>query len=191
MLHIVDLKRSEDPYQDFVNINNELFHYRSDLLNRKMVIALNKIDEDIPQEVIDSFKEKVKDKFDVYEISAKEGKGLYRLNQRLYKLVNESKEAEKKKPLDQIGQERVYSARAMDNGKIPEFQVVRREDGYFEILGERVIRTYKLINIKTDEGMDRLLAYLDRIGVDEKLREAGAKTGDTVILDDFEFEYYE
>ena len=79
----------------------------------------------------------------------------------------------------------------MDNGKIPEFQVVRREDGYFEILGERVIRTYKLINIKTDEGMDRLLAYLDRIGVDEKLREAGAKTGDTVILDDFEFEYYE
>ncbi|MDD6846433.1 MAG: GTPase ObgE [bacterium] len=191
LLHIVDLKRSEDPYQDFVNINNELFHYRSDLLNRKMVIALNKIDEDIPQEVIDSFKEKVKDKFDVYEISAKEGKGLYHLNQRLYKLVNESKEAEKKKPLDQIGQERVYSARAMDNGKIPEFQVVRREDGYFEILGERVIRTYKLINIKTDEGMDRLLAYLDRIGVDEKLREAGAKTGDTVILDDFEFEYYE
>ena len=69
--------------------------------------------------------------------------------------------------------------------------MVRREDGYFEILGERVIRTYKLINIKTDEGMDRLLAYLDRIGVDEKLREAGAKTGDTVILDDFEFEYYE
>ena len=70
-------------------------------------------------------------------------------------------------------------------------RIVRREDGFFEILGERVIRTKKLINLKTDEGIDRLLKYLDGIGIDEKLKEAGAKTGDTVILDDFEFEYFE
>ena len=34
--------------------------------------------------------------------------------------------------------------------------------------------------------------YVDMcIYIDEKLKEAGAKTGDTVILDDFEFEYFE
>ena len=54
-----------------------------------------------------------------------------------------------------------------------------------------MIRTYNLINISTDEGMLRLLTYLNKIGVDDKLHEIGAKTGDTVKIADFEFEYYE
>ena len=62
---------------------------------------------------------------------------------------------------------------------------------YYEIIGDRVIRTYNLINISTDEGMLRLLTYLNKIGVDEKLHEIGARTGDTVKIADFEFEYYE
>ena len=67
----------------------------------------------------------------------------------------------------------------------------RNDEHTFEIKGERVVRTYHLINTKTDEGIDRLLGYLDRIGIDERLKEAGAHTGDTVILDDYEFDYYE
>ena len=39
--------------------------------------------------------------------------------------------------------------------------------------------------------MSKLLTYLERIGIEEKLKEAGAKNGDTILLDDFEFEYYE
>ena len=38
--------------------------------------------------------------------------------------------------------------------------------------------------------MMKLLSYLTKIGVDEKLRELGAEDGSTVVLDDFEFEYY-
>ena len=79
----------------------------------------------------------------------------------------------------------------MDTGRIPLYKIVKREDGAYEILGERVVRTKRLINLKTDEGIDRLLAYLDRIGIDEALKNAGAKTGDTVVLDDYEFDYYE
>ncbi len=191
LLHIVDLTRSEDPYEDFLSINKELYSYRPELLERKMIVALNKCDAEIPQEKIDEFKEKLHGQYEVFEISAKEKVNLSKLLKRLYQLVLESKEEERKMIKKDGGEERVYTARNSDNGKIPEFQVVRREDGYFEILGERVIRTKKLINIKTDEGMDKLLNYLDRIGIDEKLKEAGAKTGDTVVLDDFEFEYFE
>ena len=71
------------------------------------------------------------------------------------------------------------------------FDIVKRKEGYYEIIGDRVIRTYNLINISTDEGMLRLLTYLNKIGVDEKLHEIGARTGDTVKIADFEFEYYE
>ncbi len=185
------MTRSDDPYEDFESINKELSTYRKELMDKPMIVALNKIDEDIPAEKIEEFKNKIGKDYEIYEISAKSGKGLYRLNQRLYKLVKESKEAEKKKLIKDGGEERVYSARMSDNGKIPDYRIVRREDGFFEIVGDRVIRTKKLINLKTDEGMDRLLEYLDGIGIDEKLKEAGAKNGDTVILDDFEFEYFE
>ena len=191
LLHVVDLTRSDDPYQDFLNINKELYEYRPELLKRKMVVALNKCDELIDEEKIADFKKKLDGKYEIFEISAKEKTNIKPLLERLYKLVNESKEEERKFLKDNGGEERVYTARSSDNGRIPSYQVVRREDGYFEILGERVIRTKKLINIKTDEGMDKLLQYLDRIGIDEKLKEAGAVNGDTVVLDDFEFEYYE
>ena len=39
--------------------------------------------------------------------------------------------------------------------------------------------------------MMKLLTYLNKIGVDERLKELGAKNGDIVKLSDFEFEYYE
>jgi Obg family GTPase CgtA-like protein len=48
-----------------------------------------------------------------------------------------------------------------------------------------------LINLKTDEGIDRLLAYLDSIGIDQAIKDAGAVNGDTIVLDGYEFDYYE
>ena len=50
-------------------------------------------------------------------------------------------------------------------------------------------RTYHLINLSTDEGLLKLLNYLRRLGVDDRLKEMGATDGDTVKLCDFEFEY--
>ena len=191
LLHIIDIQRSEDPYQDFLAINKELFQYRPELAKRKMIVAINKSDIKGSKEKMLALKEKLENDYEVYFISAKEKKGLITLNKRLYTLVKKSKEEEKKLLKEEGGEERVYTVRNSDNGKTPSYQVVRREEGYFEIIGERVVRTKKLINLKTDEGVDRLLAYLDRIGIDEKLKEAGAKNGDTVLLDDFEFDYYE
>ena len=39
--------------------------------------------------------------------------------------------------------------------------------------------------------MMRLITYLTKIGVDNKLKEMGAQDGDIVKLKDFEFEYFE
>ena len=110
---------------------------------------------------------------------------------RLYTMVKKSKEDEKKNLTQYDEEEVVYSAREIDNGKKPNYQVVKREDGFFEIVGERVVRTKRLINLKTDEGIDRLLAYLDSIGIDQAIADAGAVNGDTIVLDGFEFDYFE
>ena len=36
----------------------------------------------------------------------------------------------------------------------------------------------------------KLIAYLNRIGVDDMLRKMGVKDGTIIKLDDFEFEYF-
>jgi GTP-binding protein len=192
LLHLIDVSRDSDPYEDFKTINNELFTYKPDLLKRTMVIALNKIDTDVDPKKIAAFRKKVKGKYEVFEISAEKKTGLTPLLRRLYALVSEAK-ASDEKTLSQKedGEEKVYTAKKTDTGKIPEYSVVKRADGRFEIIGERIVRTKRLINLKTDEGIDRLLGYLDGIGIDQRLSDAGAKTGDTVVLDGFEFDYYE
>ena len=48
---------------------------------------------------------------------------------------------------------------------------------------------YSLINLSTDQGVSRLLSYLTSIGVDEELKEKGAKDGDEVRIGEFAFEY--
>ena len=191
LLHRVDLTTEEDPYQDFVQINKELETYSPKLRKRKRIVALNKADEDIPDEKIEEFKKKIGPDYEVFLISAKEKKGLKPLLKRLYKLVQEAKREEKNnKPEAEDTGEKVYSAKNMDNGRIPLYQVVKRNDGYFEILGDRVVKTKRLINLKTDEGVERLLNYLERIGIEDALDKAGVKDGDTVRLDGYEFDYF-
>ncbi|HOC81250.1 MAG TPA: Obg family GTPase CgtA, partial [Bacilli bacterium] len=46
-------------------------------------------------------------------------------------------------------------------------------------------------NLTTDEGLMKLITYLRKIGVEERLQKVGARDGDTVVLCDFEFEYIE
>ncbi len=191
LLHVIDITREEDPYQGFLAINQELYKYSEKLKNRPMVVAINKTDEKGYEDKIRDLKEKLSKDHKVFCISAKDEKGLKSLMRTLYSMVCKAKEEEKKKTSSSDDEEVVYSARNLDNGKKPIYQVVKREDGYFEILGERVVRTKRLINLKTDEGIDRLLSYLNSIEIDEALKNAGAKNGDTVVLDDYEFEYFE
>ena len=46
-----------------------------------------------------------------------------------------------------------------------------------------------MTNISTDEGMMKLLTKLRSLKIDDILEEKGAEDGDTVILDDFSFEF--
>ena len=46
-----------------------------------------------------------------------------------------------------------------------------------------------MTNISTDEGMMILLTKLRKLRVDDALEALGAQDGDTVILDDFAFDF--
>lgn len=192
LLHVIDIKNSKEPLNDFKVINEELKTYNSSLANRKMIICLNKADDKDLKEKAEEIKEKFENmNYPCFIISAKEEKGLKPLVKYLYKEVTLLNKNNEKVIENTSKKEVVYSARSLDNSKIPVYDIIKRDEHYYEIVGERVIRTKKLINIKTDEGLNKLLSYLDRIGVNDRLKEKGVKDGDTVLLDDFEFEYFE
>jgi|LAHS01.1.fsa_nt_gb GTP-binding protein len=190
LLHMIDVTTSQDLMKDFETINHELFAYSPDLANRRMIIGLNKIDGDYDKQKVEDFRKQIGNRYEIFEFSAKDKTHLKPLIKRLYTLVTEEK-AKQESLTEASTEEKVYSAKDSDTGLIPQFDIVLQKDGSYEIVGDRVVRTKKLINLKTDEGMDRLLEYLDRIGVSERLKKMGVPTGATIVLDGFAFDYYE
>ena len=71
-----------------------------------------------------------------------------------------------------------------------EFTIQRVDAHTFRILGDKIIKFYKMTNITTDDGMMVLMKRLRALKVDDELEKMGADDGDTVYLDDFAFDYY-
>ena len=181
LIHMVDMSGTRDPYQDYLDIRKELEFYGMHLIDRPEIIVASKMDEEGSEERLKEFEAKVRK--EVIPVSSLTDKNL---NLVLYKCQELLETAPTFPVYEEKDQEQVFN---LDDDKI--FEIEKVKDHVFEIKGERVERTYNLINLSTDEGMMRLITYLNKIGVDAKLHEMGAKDGDTVKLCDFEFDYFE
>ena len=184
IIHMIDMSGIRQPYEDYLAINAELEKYGYNLTNRPTIICASKMDEDKAEERRHELEKKLKTK--VYGISALTHDGL----KELMFACNDLLQSTPKFPI--VSKEGavetvcVYDAYKDGAG---DFEVVLEKEGVYRIVGEKVERTYHLINLSTDEGLMKLMVYLRKIGVEERLQKVGAKDGDTVILCDFEFEY--
>ena len=182
IIHVIDMSSGRNPVADFNTIKAELKTYQSGLTKRPAVIAASKMDEPGAEAALKLLKKGVR-KTKIFPISALTHQGI---NELMYECVALLKTIPPM-PLEiEKSRIRVYQAKE----EAPIFEITRRNEHTFILGGERLIRTYRLINISTDEGLLKLLAYLRKIRVEDKLRDMGARDGDTVILEDFEFEYY-
>ena len=189
IIHIVDISRTDDIFDSFEKINNELAAYKLDLLKRPMLNAINKVDCLSDRTKVDDFEKKITDKYGdkypMFEISALTNKGLKPLLRAAYDLVQNTPKFVLYTP--EKSEEVVYDAKDLQQ---PKFKIMKLSPNHYRIEGERVVKAYRLINHKTDEGMMKLLSYLNSLGDDDELRKLGARDGSSVIIDDFEFEYY-
>ena len=71
----------------------------------------------------------------------------------------------------------------------PYFIIERINNHTWRIGGDKMLKFYRMTNISTDEGMMVLMSKIRTLRIDDELEKRGAEDGDTVILDDFEFEY--
>lgn len=181
IIHLVSMEEGNDPVKSYKIINEELKKYDPRLIKRPTIVVATKMDEDGADEKRIKFIKAIKKK--VIGISALTNDGVDEL---LNACILELSRAETPKIKDyQNVKEKVYDASKEE----AIFTIVKEKPHQYRILGDKVLRTYSLINISTDEGLLRLLTYLRKIGVDDELEKKGVLEGDTIYLGDFAFEY--
>lgn len=189
IVHVIDMSGLEgrDPYEDYLTINNELNEYNLRLLERPQLIVASKMDMPDSEENLKAFREKLTDDFPIFPISSVNRSGLRELVYAIADKIDQTPEF----PLDHD--------EAEDNGihrvlykhvsQKDEFDVTREPDGCFVVSGFKIERLFKMTDFSRDESVKRFARQIRSFGVDEVLRQRGAKDGDIVRILEYEFEF--
>lgn len=182
LLHVIDVSGSEgrNPVEDFKKINIELKKYSEKLSKRKQIIVANKVDV-MQEEKLYQELEKVakKNNIEIFKISAVTGQG----TSELIKHVSEVLKTLPKEDLLEYDDRKVYTLEDDD-----EIKVTRKDDMYI-VTGKSVERIMKRVNIGDNESLYYFQKSLAELGVNEKLKKAGVRSGDIVKILDYELEW--
>ena len=196
ILHMIDMSGidpEEDPYENYVKINNELAEYDPALLERPQIIVPTKMDMPDAEETLAEFKKKlaadpdVPEAVEIMPISSLTRQGLEPLMQRTADLLDETPAFIPKGMEPDENETALYE---FTEDRTP-FEIDRDEDGTWILYGDEIERLFKRTNTNYTESMMRFARQLRFMGVDEALRDAGARGGDTVQILDFAFEFEE
>lgn len=182
LLHLVDLSGLDgwDPLDSFERINTELGEYDQSLSTKPQIVVGTKMDLPESRDAWGRFSQTLREKgYEVYPISAPTGEGVRTLLKRIREYL---------KALPRPGK----MVAALDEELIEKpigesFRVIREEEGVFRLEGEWLTRKVRRFDLNQEEAVSRLQNLFSRLGVDEALLEAGAKEGDSVRVDDYEF----
>ena len=173
IVHVIDLSETgRDPYNDYLVINKELSEYGFTLDKRPQIIIASKMDEEGAKEKLAKLEKQIG--LPIIPISAITEENI---DQLLYKCAEVLKETPLFPLYDEKEDDLDHKTYTLEDEE-PYFTIRRLDAHTWSIEGEKMLKFYHMTNISTDEGMMVLMS---------KIR--GAEDGDTVILDDFEFEY--
>lgn len=194
ILHVIDMSASEGryPYDDYVSINNELETYNLRLMERPQIIVANKMDMPDSEENLAAFKEKLAanyDEFDdmpmIFPISSLAHQGLENLMDATAELLANTEEFLLYDETDMQEDEAYYG---FNEDERP-FEITRDDDATWVLYGDKLEKLFVMTNMERDESIMKFARQLRGMGVDEALRERGAKDGDIVRIGNFEFEF--
>ena len=184
IVHVIDLSETgRDPFEDYNVINNELKEYGFALDKRPQIIVASKMDEEGAEEKLKKLEKQIGK--EIIPISAITEDNIDKL---LYKCSEVLKETPLF-PLYDAKEENLDHKTYTLEDEEPYFTIRRLDAHTWSIEGEKMLKFYHMTNISTDEGMMVLMSKIRSLRIDDELENRGATDGDTVILDDFEFEY--
>ena len=193
ILHVIDMSASEgrDPYEDYLAINKELETYNLRLLERPQIIVANKMDMPQAAENLEQFKEKLDanygefdDKPQIFPISGIAHQGLDALLDATAQLLDQTDDFLLYDESD-MQEEAYYGFEEEEKA----FDISRADDAAWVLSGEKLEKLFVMTNMERDEAIMKFSRQLRGMGVDQALRERGAKDGDIVRIGNFEFEF--
>lgn len=184
LIHVIDLSAMDgrDPIDDYEQLNLELGHYNSLLTELPQIIAVNKIDMPQAASNIDRVKAYF-GKRKVFPISAITGEGINSLMQQAYRSLQY---------LESKAREEAETTITFDHELPPEprqrFQLEKTEEGFI-ITGDEPKRAVVMTDMENEQALMLLFRKLKKMGVINALKRLDVKDGDTIKIDDFEFDY--
>jgi GTP-binding protein len=179
LIHVLDASgglEGRDPLDDFKTINQELEDYDPELLERPMLVALNKVDLPESREHLPRLKRSMtRRKLPTFPISAATGEGVPALMNAVAAALREieltareaQKQAERKTYTLEDADERAWS-------------VERLSRHHFQISGIGIERFTKMTNFDLDEGGERFQKVLASSGISAELVRQGIQPRDVV-----------
>ncbi len=184
--HVLDMAQvdNRDVIEDYKIIRNEIKEFDETLYNKKEIVVANKMDLEVSKENLKRFKNEFPN-IEVIEVSAATKMGVKELIFKLSEI------------LKTIPDEEIYKNNEFEDYVLYEFKhekpykITRIGNNKWLVSGEELEKLLKMTRFNSDESALRFARKLKSLGVDDELKELGAKEGDTVCILDQEFEYEE
>lgn len=183
--YVIDMASTEgrDVIEEYEVLKKELKNYSEKLYNKKSIVIANKSDMPSFNENLEKFRKKYKD-VEIITTSAITKSGLEDLKRSLAHLVKTT-------------EEKVYEDKEFESYVLYEFKkekpytITKENDHIYVITGDKLELLLKMTRFNSDEAALKFARKLKNMGIDEELRNLGAKDGDTIRILDQEFEYSE
>jgi len=179
LIHVID-GYALDPVADFSQVNAELALFDECLTEKPQFVAVNKMDlpgvTDMWPEIQKEFKNLG---YEAFDISALTRTGLKPLLWAAYHA--------REKVIVEPSDDEIPVYRLEDDPDV--FEITREEDGAWRVVGKAVERAAAMTYWEFDEAVRRFQRILEHLGVEEALKSAGAQSGDTVRIGEYELEW--
>ena len=178
LIHLLD-GLSQDQMADYAQINAELSLFDPDLGQKSQVVAINKIDIPEVRENLDKIQNIFKEKgIELQTISTVTHENTKKLLWSAKKLLDEIPVIEKEITLP------VYHPESKEKA----FEIIKNEFGWV-IKGGAIERAAEMTYWEYFESVRRFHRILDSMGISDALRNEGVREGDSVFINDHEFEW--
>ncbi len=187
LIHVIDMGGVDgrNPIDDYKIINEELKQYEYRLFERPQIVFANKMDVEGAFDNLKIFKETYPDVKVFYGSSI--------IHEGVDALLYATADLLAITPQFPLYDEKIEEGHVVYNyvEEKSDLEIKNLGNNQWEVISEKANRIFKTINFDSEEGIYSFGVMMKKLGVDEALRNAGAKDGDLIILNEYRFDFVE
>ena len=189
IVHVLDIGLGEPDMilGHWKSIREECEMYNPELLHRPYIVVGNKIDLPDARRNIDALSSFFrKSNIPFVTLSALSGEGIQPL---IDAIVTACRASSRPTSDTRLAPVQDLSVKTLRRDRFDRVQIVPQADGSFLVLQPSLERAVQRYDFEQEDALPRFAKLLKRYKVEELLIEAGAQTGDTILIGSLEFDF--